>query len=100
MINIIFWLYIFCDIIRLLIFADIILSWLTLLWIKIRPQFLSNIIDPFYNFVRKNIPSTIWMFDFAPFIVLFWFYYIQLILVKIFPEVLNMVQQYSNSINF
>ncbi len=56
--------------IKYLIFADIILSWLTLLWLKIRPNFIASILDPIYQWIKWKIPTTIWPLDFTPIVIL------------------------------
>ncbi len=56
--------------IKYLIFADIILSWLTLLWLKIRPEFIASILDPIYKGIKWKIPTTIWPLDFTPIVIL------------------------------
>lgn len=75
---------IFLEIIEYFIFADIILSWLTLFGIRFRPQILRNIIDPMYHFVRKYIPTTIGPFDFTPLIIIFWIIFLQGLIYKMF----------------
>lgn len=69
--NTIFTIYIFLDIIKYLIFADVILSWLQLLWLKWRPDFLKSVIDPLYSSVKKYIPTSIWPLDLTPIVILF-----------------------------
>jgi uncharacterized protein YggT (Ycf19 family) len=96
MLNIIFWIYIFLDILWLLIFIDVILSWLLVFKINFRPKFISSILDPIYNLVKNNIPTTIWIIDFTPIIVMFWIYFLKWLLLTIFPEVYEMIQLYSN----
>jgi len=56
--------------IKYLIFADIILSWLTLLWLKIRPMFIASILDPIYEGIKWKIPTTIGPLDFTPIVIL------------------------------
>ena len=56
--------------IKYLIFADIILSWLTLLWLKMRPMFIASIVDPIYEWIKWKIPTTIWPLDFTPIVIL------------------------------
>ncbi len=56
--------------IKYLIFADIILSWLTLLWLKARPGFIATILDPIYAGIKAKVPTTIWPLDFTPIVVL------------------------------
>ena len=63
------------DIIIYLIFFDVILSWLSLMWIKFRPKFLAEIVDPIYKSIKKVVPTIFWPFEFAPFmaILILWF---------------------------
>jgi uncharacterized protein YggT (Ycf19 family) len=68
--NLIFVLYIFLDLIKYLVFADVILSWAQLLWIQWRPKFLSSIIDPLYSHVKNILPTSIWPIDFTPIVIL------------------------------
>jgi len=57
--------------IKYILYVDIILSWLPLFWVNFRPKFVSDIMDPIYDFIKKKIPTTIWMLDFTPIIIIF-----------------------------
>ncbi len=57
-------------IIKYLIFVDIILSWLSLVWLKIRPEFISSILDPLYIGIKGKVPTTIGPLDFTPIVIL------------------------------
>jgi uncharacterized protein YggT (Ycf19 family) len=57
-------------ILKYILFLDIILSWLTIFWIKFRPQFVSDIMEPIYKFVKNKIPTTIWPMDFTPIFII------------------------------
>ncbi|MGB2110775.1 MAG: hypothetical protein ACPHY8_02405 [Patescibacteria group bacterium] len=46
--ELLFAIYILLEIMQYIIFADVILSWLTLFGLNIRPKFLADIIDPIY----------------------------------------------------
>lgn len=96
MINIIFWLYIFFDILGLLIYIDVILSLLQIFQINIRPKFLENILDPIYEFIKKNIPTSIWVFDFTPMITIFILHILKIVLLVFFPELNNTLQLYTS----
>ncbi len=61
---------IFLNIIQLVIFLDIILSWLILFWIRIRLKFVQDILSPIYGTIKKTVPTTFGAFDFTPIIVL------------------------------
>lgn len=65
------------DILTYIIFFDIILSWLTLLWLNIRPLFVSQILDPIYETIKKYIPVSFWPFLFTPLILLLILYFIK-----------------------
>jgi len=96
MINIIFWIYIFLDLLGWFIFLDVILSWLAVFGLNIRPKFLADIIDPIYSLVKKNITTTISMLDFTPIVVLLIIYLMKLILLILFPELVATLQNYNN----
>ena len=78
-------LIIFTDIIKYLIIFDIILSWLTLFWLKYRPAFLISIIEPIYTTISKYIPTKFWMFRFEALIAILMIYFIQELLIMTIP---------------
>ena len=80
MVNIWLVLFFFTDIIKYLIFLDIILSWLSLIWLRWRPAFLSSVIDPIYSFINKHIKTSFLMFRFDALIVLMIIIFIQVLL--------------------
>ncbi len=75
------------DVIKYIIIFDIILSWLMLFWLKSRPKFIADIIDPMYNFIRKIIPSSFWPIDFTPIIILIILIIIKWVVYSIDPVV-------------
>jgi len=77
---------IFLRILSYLIILDIILSWLSLLWLKLRPKFLADIIDPIYNSIKKIIPTTIGPLDFTPIVVYMFIFFITWLIFGLFPE--------------
>ncbi len=77
---------IFLELITYIIFIDVILSWLQLVWIRFRPKFIANIIDPLYSKVRKIIPTTFWPFDFTPIIIILLIIFIKWALFIVFPS--------------
>lgn len=87
MLNLIFALIIFLEIISYLIIADVILSWLSLAWVKFRPAIISAILDPMYLNIKKVFPTTIWPLDLTPIIVLIAISIIETIIFNIFPQV-------------
>lgn len=63
----------FIDIIQILLFIDIVSSWLIALWIlKNRISFLENLFNPIYNLIKKILPTNIGFLDFTPLILIFW----------------------------
>jgi len=91
-------LYIFLNAIFYLIIFDVILSWLTLFWLRFRPNFLVQIIDPIYNTINKVIPTTFWMFRFDALIAILIIFFLQGLLVILFPWLENELIILSNSI--
>ena len=71
-----FTIFILLELMQYIIFADIILSWLRIFWLNIRPKFLADIIDPIYWFVKKYLPTTIWPLDFTPIVILMIIYFL------------------------
>ncbi len=63
-------IYFFLNFVQIFIFVDVILSWLTLFWLKLRPKIISDLIDPMYFYVRKYIKTSFWPVDFTPLIIL------------------------------
>ena len=78
---------IFLEILSMIVIIDVILSWLTLLWLKARPKFIADIIDPIYEKVKKLIPTIFWPVDFTPIIVILLIWFIKWAIVIIFPEI-------------
>jgi hypothetical protein len=97
----IFWitLMLFIDFIIYLVLFDIILSWLRLLWINFRPTFVSNILDPLYNFINSKITTRFWPFRFDAFILVILLYLIQYFLISILPwleqEIINLTNNFT-----
>jgi len=77
---------IFLEILSYLVIIDVVLSWLPLLWIKFRPKFIADIMDPLYTGIKKIIPTTFWPFDFTPLLILFLLFFIESTLYIIFPD--------------
>ena len=63
MITILVAILLLTDIIKYFIIFDVILSWLILIWLRFRPKFIANIMDPIYKKVKEIIPTTFWMLD-------------------------------------
>lgn len=92
MLNLVFALYLFLEIISYVIIADVILSWLTLVWLNIRPVFISSILDPIYKKVKNTIPTTIWPLDLTPIVVILIIAVFQSLIVWFFPWVLGLIR--------
>lgn len=63
-------LIIFIEILSYIIIADIVLSWISLVWLKFRPQFIADIIDPLYKNIKKIVTTNIWPFELAPILIM------------------------------
>lgn len=86
---------IFLELIFYIVVFDVILSWLSLAWIRFRPKFMRDILDPMYAFVRKYIPSRFWMFDFTPIIIIFSTTFLKTLIIASSPEVSQLLGQLS-----
>lgn len=75
------------DIIKFIIIIDIVLSWISLLWLNLRPKFISYIIDPIYVNIKKVIPSSFWPIDFTPIILLLILIFIKWIIYSLDPNI-------------
>jgi len=75
------------EVIKYIIIIDIILSWLVLFWLKLRPKFISDIIDPMYNYVKKIIPTNFWPIDFTPIIILIMLIFIKSLVYSVDPNI-------------
>ena len=53
----IFAIVIFLGVMKFIVIADVILSWLSLLGMQLRPQFIASILDPIYAYVKSIIPT-------------------------------------------
>lgn len=92
--NWVFIIYIFLDLIKYLVFADVILSWIRLIWFQWRPEFLSSIIDPLYKNVKNILPTSIWPIDFTPIVILLIIIFLTWLVELFFP---NSLLQYNIS---
>ena len=75
------------DIITYIVFFDVILSWLMLFWLKVRPQFIADILDPMYIKIKDTIPTTIWPLDLTPIIIIFLMMIVQWFVVAYDPSI-------------
>jgi uncharacterized protein YggT (Ycf19 family) len=60
----------FGDILKRIILIDVILSWLIIFWIRLRPKFIASIIDPIYKKIKEIIPTTFWPLELVPIVAL------------------------------
>jgi len=75
------------EMISYIVIFDVILSWLTLLGIRFRPKFISDIIDPLYKNVKKFIPTAFWPLDFTPIVIIILLIFLKWVIFILFPEV-------------
>lgn len=88
-------IFIFSELIVYMIFADVILSWLVLLWIKFRPKFIYWVLNPIYSNIKKYIPTSIWVIDFTPIVAIMIIILIQNLLLFIFPDIASQIKNIS-----
>ncbi len=86
-------LFIFLRLMFYIVVFDVILSWLSLAWIRFRPQFIRDILDPIYSFIRKYIPTRFGAFDFTPIILIFWSEFLAYLILVNSPEVSQLLSQ-------
>lgn len=86
--NILLFIFILSKIIYFLIIIDIILSWLTLLWINFRIEYIKSILEPIYEKIKKIFPTIIWPFEFAPLILLMFIFFIQALIISFNSDIL------------
>ncbi len=87
---------IFLKLISYLVIFDVILSWLVMFWLKIRPKFVSDILDPIYLYIKKIIPTNIWPFELTPIIIIFIIYFIEWTIYILFPEIIPEINNLLN----
>lgn len=85
---------IFFELLLYVIFIDVILSWLILFWLKFRPKFISDIIDPIYNFIKKIIPTTFWPLDLTPIIVIIILMFLRWLIITYNPSVIESLKSF------
>ena len=85
--QILFWIIIMLEILSWFILIDVILSLLQVLfWVRLRPAFISSIIDPMYANIKKYIPTSIWVLDLTPMVAILLVVFIKWALFIMFPE--------------
>lgn len=88
MIQILFALHIFLQLIKFIIIIEVILSWWQMFWLNININFIKNITWPIYNKIKKIIPTTFWMIDFTPILVIIILEIIDAIIIGLYPSIL------------
>lgn len=87
---------IFTELLFYVIFIDVILSWLSVFWLNLRPKFIADIIDPIYSFVKKYIPTSFWPLDFTPIIIILILYFIKGLIIILNPWIQNSINKLIN----
>jgi len=82
---------IFLSILHKIIFLDVILSLVHPFWAWFRKKFISPILDPFYNFIRRFLNLRVWIFDFSPIVLILLVMMLAWVITKYFPEVTQYV---------
>jgi uncharacterized protein YggT (Ycf19 family) len=78
-------LYIFLELLKWLIFIEILLSWLSLTGILIAIPFINSIIQPMFDGIAKALPTRFMGLDFSAMLLLFSIYIVQGMLVSVAP---------------
>ena len=87
MITILLLLSVFAQLLIYIIIFDVIISWLAIFWVRIRPQFLADLIDPLYKFIREYLPTRFGPVDFTPIVFVIVLGLIQLMIFSHFPQI-------------
>lgn len=77
----------FADIITYIVFFDVILSWLSLFWLRVRPKFVSDLLDPIYKKIKDLVPTTIWPLDLTPIVIILLMMIIQWFVIAYDPSI-------------
>lgn len=84
-------IYLLTSLIYRFVIADIIISWLTVFWLRINIKFIKSITKPMYDNINKVFPTKIWMFDLTPIYILFILMIIRSIIIWIEPNIVNFI---------
>ncbi|MBP9780233.1 YggT family protein [Candidatus Gracilibacteria bacterium] len=68
---------IFCEILQWIVFVDVILSWFTLIGLRIYLMPIRWILDPLYARIDRMLPTTFLGVSFTPFLLLMAIYMLQ-----------------------
>lgn len=70
----------FLQFIYIFIFIDIIFSWLSVLWLRYKPKFITDTLAPIYSWIKNLLPTNIWPLDFTPIILIFFIIFLSWLL--------------------
>ena len=87
--------FVFLELIKWMIFIEIILSWISLLGLHIAIPFFSVVLIPIFERTRKIFPTALGPLDFTPVILLIAIYVIQSLIVQIVPSILLRIPSFS-----
>jgi uncharacterized protein YggT (Ycf19 family) len=85
--------FIFLELVKILIFIEIIFSFLSLLGIHIAIPFIHTIVQPLFVFIRKNLPVQFFGLDFSPIILLILINLSQRAIINVSPEIVIYLPQ-------
>lgn len=86
-------LIVFLQLFIWVIFAHVILSWLTLFGLNIQVPFINNILDPIYKAIENTIPTSIGWLSFTPIVVLILIMFIKGFVYIMFPDLPYLVPE-------
>jgi uncharacterized protein YggT (Ycf19 family) len=80
-------LYIFLELLKWIIFIEIILSWLSLTGLLIAIPFISRIVQPMFDGIARVLPTRFMGIDFSAIVLLFSIYIVQGLLLSLSPAI-------------
>lgn len=80
--------FVFLELFKWVVFADIVLSWLSLFGLHIVIPLFHDILAPVYSAVYKYFPVRLGMLDFSSLIILLAIQFLELLILRFFPGVI------------
>ncbi len=85
--------FVFLELIKILIFIEIVLSLLSLVGILIAIPFISSIVHPMFHFIQNKMPVQFFGMDFSALILLIIIGLLQQATINIAPEIIVYLPQ-------
>lgn len=87
--------FVFLEIFKWILILEIILSWLAFLGILVAIPFISSIVNPVLDFVRKYLPVQFMGLDFSVLILLWLIWVAQHAIILYVPEIIAYLPQFA-----